>query len=118
MRPGQESSRRPLVPRTGSTSNCRLTRTDKGRTPYKVAPPAQSARLSSKSLLIGTPLSVPLASLRRMSDERKWHMRTLVQPPPSIYCELCDGELRFKMIAADGEVIDMEAQVFVCSKCG
>jgi len=45
-------------------------------------------------------------------------MRTLVQPPPSIHCELCDGELRFKMIAPDGEVFDMEAHIFVCSKCG
>jgi hypothetical protein len=22
---------------------------------------------------------------------RKWHMRNLVEPPPSMHCELCDG---------------------------
>jgi hypothetical protein len=45
-------------------------------------------------------------------------MRNLVQPPPSMHCELCDGELRFKRIEPDDPVFDMEVEIFVCSKCG
>lgn len=44
-------------------------------------------------------------------------MRTLVQPPPSMHCELCGGELRFKGIERDYPV-DTEVQIFVCEKCG
>jgi hypothetical protein len=36
-----------------------------------------------------------------MSGEKKPHMRNLVQPSPSVHCEHCDGELRFKLIKAD-----------------
>jgi hypothetical protein len=45
-------------------------------------------------------------------------MRTLVQPPPSMRCAHCDGELRFKTIEPDDPVFDMEVEIFVCSKCG
>ena len=45
-------------------------------------------------------------------------MRDLVQPPPSMHCARCNGELLFKMIVPGREVIDMDSQIFVCSKCG
>ena len=45
-------------------------------------------------------------------------MRNLVQPPPSMHCELCYGELRFKRIEPDDSAFDMEVEIFVCSKCG
>jgi len=45
-------------------------------------------------------------------------MRNLVQPPPSMHCDLCDGELRFKLIKPDDPVLDMDAEIFVCAKCG
>jgi len=45
-------------------------------------------------------------------------MRNLIQPPPSMHCELCDGELRFKRIEPDDPAFDMEVEIFVCSKCG
>ncbi len=45
-------------------------------------------------------------------------MRNLVQPPPSMHCELCDGELRFKRIEPDDPAFDMEVEIFVCAKCG
>ena len=45
-------------------------------------------------------------------------MRNLVQPPPSMHCELCYGELRFKRIEPDDPVFDMEVEIFVCAKCG
>jgi len=45
-------------------------------------------------------------------------MRNLVQPPPSMHCEFCDGELQFKLIEPDDPVLDTEVQVFVCAKCG
>ncbi len=45
-------------------------------------------------------------------------MRNLVQPPPSMHCELCDGELRFKRIEPDDPVFDTEVEIFVCAKCG
>jgi hypothetical protein len=45
-------------------------------------------------------------------------MRNLVQPPPSMHCELCYGELRFKRIESDDPVFDTEVEIFVCVKCG
>jgi hypothetical protein len=45
-------------------------------------------------------------------------MRNLVQPPPSLHCELCDGELRFKRIEPDDPVFDTEVEIFVCVRCG
>ena len=45
-------------------------------------------------------------------------MRNLVQPPPSLHCELCDGELRFKRIESDDPVFATEVEIFVCVKCG
>ena len=45
-------------------------------------------------------------------------MRNLVQPPPSMHCELCDGELRFKLIEPDDPVLDTEVEIFVCATCG
>ena len=45
-------------------------------------------------------------------------MRNLVQPPPSLHCELCDGELRFKRIESDDPIFDREVEIFVCVECG
>ena len=45
-------------------------------------------------------------------------MRNLTQPPPSMRCEGCNGELRFERIEADVAVFDMGVEKFVCAKCG
>jgi hypothetical protein len=45
-------------------------------------------------------------------------MRTVVQPPPSLHCDLCHGELRLKQLAPDGPVFEFDVEVFVCAKCG
>lgn len=45
-------------------------------------------------------------------------MRNLVQPPPSLHCERCGGELLFKRIETDNPVFDTEVEIFVCVKCG
>jgi hypothetical protein len=45
-------------------------------------------------------------------------MRNLVEPPPSLHCEFCHGELRFKRIEPDDPVFDMEVEIFVCVECG
>ena len=39
-------------------------------------------------------------------------MRNLVQPPPSMHCELCHGELRLRLIEPDDSVLDMEVHKF------
>jgi hypothetical protein len=44
-------------------------------------------------------------------------MRNLTQPPPSMRCERCNGELRFERIEPDDPVFDMEVEKFVCAKC-
>ena len=41
-------------------------------------------------------------------------MRALVQPPPSLHCDLCQGELRFKRIDLDGVVFEFDTEIFVC----
>ena len=45
-------------------------------------------------------------------------MRTLVQPPPSLRCEFCRGELRFKLIESGEQTFDLDIEVFVCVSCG
>ena len=53
-----------------------------------------------------------------MSSEGKSDMRKLVQPPPSQHCDLCDGELRLKLIKPDNSDLDMDVEIFVCARCG
>jgi len=46
-------------------------------------------------------------------------MRTLVQPPPSLYCDFCHGELRLKQTdQEDKPLLDLDIEIFVCVKCG
>ena len=45
-------------------------------------------------------------------------MRNLVEPRPSMHCELCYGELRFKLSEPDDPIFDMGVEIFVCTKCG
>jgi hypothetical protein len=45
-------------------------------------------------------------------------MRTLVDPPPSLRCDLCNGELRLKKIEQDTSPFESEITTFVCAKCG
>jgi hypothetical protein len=53
-----------------------------------------------------------------MSSEGKSDMRKLIQPPPSQHCDLCDGELRFKLIKPDDPSLEMDTEIFVCARCG
>jgi hypothetical protein len=45
-------------------------------------------------------------------------MRNLVQPPPSLHCDLCQGELQLKRIDPDGPFLEWDCEIFVCMKCG
>jgi hypothetical protein len=45
-------------------------------------------------------------------------MRTLVEPPPSSYCDVCGGELRLKQIESADRALDLDNEIFVCEKCG
>ena len=45
-------------------------------------------------------------------------MRNLVEPPPSLHCELCHGALRFKWIESADPDFDTEVEIFVCVECG
>ena len=45
-------------------------------------------------------------------------MRNLVLPPPSLHCTICQGELRFKRTDADGPLLELDSEIFVCIKCG
>ena len=45
-------------------------------------------------------------------------MRTLVPPPPSLHCDICQCELRLKRIDTDGPLFDLDIETFVCVKCG
>jgi uncharacterized protein with PIN domain len=45
-------------------------------------------------------------------------MRPLVQPPPSIRCNLCAGELRLKRVEPANHTMDLENEIFVCANCG
>jgi hypothetical protein len=45
-------------------------------------------------------------------------MRTLVEPPPTLHCKLCQGELRLKRIDPDGPSLEWDCEIFACIKCG
>jgi uncharacterized protein with PIN domain len=45
-------------------------------------------------------------------------MRTLVQPPPSSRCDLCGSELRLKQVDSANRTLDLDNEIFVCTKCG
>ena len=45
-------------------------------------------------------------------------MRPLVQPPPSLRCKLCGGELQLKLIESADALFELENEVFVCANCG
>jgi len=45
-------------------------------------------------------------------------MRDLIEPPSSLHCEVCHGELRFKRIEQDDSVFDIVVEIFVCVECG
>jgi uncharacterized protein with PIN domain len=46
-------------------------------------------------------------------------MRTLVEPPPSMLCIHCNGELQLKALIDSVEpALDLDEEIFVCAKCG
>jgi hypothetical protein len=69
------------------------------------------------NLSTGTLLSVPFPRSEACRTKGN-HMRTLVEPPPSSRCDLCGGELRFKLIESAKSEFDLHKEIFVCAKCG
>jgi hypothetical protein len=49
--------------------------------------------------------------------DKRGPMRTLVDPPPSLRCDLCNGELRLKKIERDTSPLESDITTFVCAKC-
>ena len=45
-------------------------------------------------------------------------MRTLVDPPPTLRCERCNREMRFKKIEQHTPMTEFDISTFVCTKCG
>ena len=45
-------------------------------------------------------------------------MRNLVQPPPSMHCDYCKGEMRLKLVEPVNAILELEAEIFICAKCG
>ena len=45
-------------------------------------------------------------------------MRRLVEPPPSMQCDLCQGALLFKRIEPDVHVIEVDVAIYLCVNCG
>ena len=66
---------------------------------------------------IGTLLSAPFPRSEACRVKGNL-MRTLIQPPPSLHCDLCGGELRLKLIEPADATFDLENEVFVCANCG
>ena len=68
-------------------------------------------------VLTGTHLSVPIQ--RSEACRAKGNlMRNLVQPPPSLHCNHCDGELRLKRVEPACSPFDSDHEIFLCAKCG
>jgi hypothetical protein len=46
-------------------------------------------------------------------------MRALVDPPPSLFCDHCRGELRLKqLIELVDRIRDLDQEIFICVDCG
>jgi len=45
-------------------------------------------------------------------------MRPLVQPPPSLRCFHCRGELRLKQCVTEDRSADIDVEILVCPNCG
>ena len=67
--------------------------------------------------LTGTRLSVlfPRFEVCRAKGNR---MRTLVQPPRTLHCDFCHGELRLKQSDQGGPFFEFNVNTLVCIKCG
>ena len=50
--------------------------------------------------------------------DKRGPMRTLVDPPLSLRCGVCNGELRLKKIQQDTSPLKSDITTFVCAKCG
>jgi hypothetical protein len=50
--------------------------------------------------------------------DKRGPMRTLIDPPPSLRCDLCNGELRLKKIEQHTSSLESDTTTFVCAKCG
>ena len=63
-------------------------------------------------------LSLVPVSFIRGYPEKVNNMRPLVEPPPTLKCALCGGDLLLKQV--DASVIDgkKDVELFVCTKCG
>ena len=44
-------------------------------------------------------------------------MRRLVEPLPSMKCELCGGELLLKSFEPDTPVVEIDVAIYRCAKC-
>ena len=44
-------------------------------------------------------------------------MRPLVEPPKSLRCYHCGGELRLKQIESANSIMGLENRIFVCAIC-
>ena len=49
---------------------------------------------------------------------RRQRMRRLVEPPPSIQCDLCQGGLLLKRIESDAHAVQVDVAIYLCVKCG
>jgi DNA-directed RNA polymerase subunit RPC12/RpoP len=45
-------------------------------------------------------------------------MRRLVEPLPSMHCELCGGELLLKRVEPVTLLLETDVQTYLCAKCG
>jgi DNA-directed RNA polymerase subunit RPC12/RpoP len=45
-------------------------------------------------------------------------MRRLVEPLPTPKCKLCGGELFLKRVEPVNPPLEIDAQIYLCTKCG
>ena len=45
-------------------------------------------------------------------------MRRLVDPPPSMKCDLCEGALLLERVEPDVHFVEVDVAIYICVKCG
>jgi hypothetical protein len=45
-------------------------------------------------------------------------MRPMIEPPPSLHCTVCRGELRLKRVDLCKPASEFDTEILICIKCG
>ena len=73
--------------------------------------------LAQQTWISSRPFYQSLQTFYKHAERNGDQMRTLVQPPPSIHCDRCGGDLRLKLVKPSLRTDGFENETLVCETC-